>query len=467
MDSDGFFGVFMIGALSLVADGFVASYLVNGLDDFMMDVSYYLGKGKEKQIKEKNINAAAPRETAILLPAWNESGVIGETVESFVKTFDFPVEKYDIFLGVYPNDLRTTNIAKELEKEYDNVVVSVNSKDGPTTKAQNLNGMYQDLERAEKENGKKYEVIALHDAEDDIHPDILKLYSYLIPENDMVQIPVVPYPPSDHGVFEGWISGVYCDEFSENHKRIIPARKNIGGFVPSAGTGTAVSRTALDDIGKTFGYVFNEGSLTEDYDLSMRLMELGKKSTFTKGYYAEDGKKLTMVCVRENFPDNFWGSVKQKARWTRGIALQTPEEHGWSGNTVAEKYTVARDFKGTAVNLLSLAGYAFLPLALLSEAPLIEQGSIWYDLMLVDFGLMANRLAIKASCVYDQYGAKQAALSIPRTIVGNVVNGAATIKSINDHVRSKVSGKQVKWDHTEHHRKPVAEDQKIYTEMIK
>lgn len=441
--------------MSFFLNGLIGSYFLNGIDDLVMDISYYASK--EKPIKKYELKSKPPQNTAVLIPAWKEETVIEETVQSF-EGIDYPKENFDIFLGVYQNDTPTRKKAERLKHEFSNVKVSVNTKNGPTNKADNLNAVLGEISKVEKSEEKKYDIFALNDAEDDVHPDILRMYNYLIPKYDMVQLPVIPHKPSSNSMVGKTIQGVYCDEFAENHGRIMKARENIGGFVPAAGTGTAFSRQALEDVYDQYGYVFNSENHTEDYEISMRLMELGKKATFAKGYFDED--KFISVHVSENFPDTAKSSIKQKARWNRGIILETPKQRGIKG-TLPQKYTIAKDLKSAGVNILSMAGYAAIPAMLISNETLIEQGSTWYYMALFDLGLMANRLATKASCVNNFYGPKQALLSIPRTFVGNAINCASTLKSFKDHIGSEIFGNDVMWEHTYHEpRKNMIEKQK-------
>ncbi len=75
-----------------------------------------------------------------------------------------------------------------------------------------------------------------------IHQLSLKLYNYLIPRKDMIQLPVLPLEVNYFN-FTHW---VYNDEFAESHTKDIIVREAIHGLVPSAGVGTAFSRKAIE-----------------------------------------------------------------------------------------------------------------------------------------------------------------------------------------------------------------------------
>jgi adsorption protein B len=58
-------------------------------------------------------------------------------------------------------------------------------------KADCLNWIYRATKDREIPGIREYKIIALHDAEDILHPLVLKVYNYFVPrEYDMAQLPV-------------------------------------------------------------------------------------------------------------------------------------------------------------------------------------------------------------------------------------------------------------------------------------
>ena len=179
-------------------------------------------------------------------------------------------------------------------------------------------------------------MIAVHDAEDVIHPYTFSLYSALLKKWKMVQLPVFALFPRVAGsglrgqlrrALALLVSGSYADEFAEQHLHHLPAREALGLFVPSAGTCFAMRRETMallhDD-----GQVLTEGALAEDYKLALRLWRKGIKVHFhvqrlppigSNGKAARD-----YVAVHQYFP-TVPAAIKQKGRWTYGITLQTPQ----------------------------------------------------------------------------------------------------------------------------------------------
>nr|BFE97275.1 hypothetical protein GCM10020185_78110 [Pseudomonas brassicacearum subsp. brassicacearum] len=76
--------------------------------------------------------------------------------------------------------------------------------------------------------------VVLHDSEDVLHPLELRLFNYLLPRKDMIQLPVVSL---ERNWYE-WVAGVYMDEFAEWHGKDLVVRESMTDTVPSAGVGT-------------------------------------------------------------------------------------------------------------------------------------------------------------------------------------------------------------------------------------
>src|SRR5262249_45076394 len=150
-------------------------------------------------------------------------------------------------------DAPTVSAVCGLVARFPTVHMSVCPHDGPTSKADNLNGIFQCMRQFESENDQRFDVVVTHDAEDLIHPDALRWINYYIQWYAMVQIPVLPLPTPCREL----LHGVYCDEFADYQSKELPTRNFLGGFVPSSGTGAGFSRQALDRLGAVYsGGVF-------------------------------------------------------------------------------------------------------------------------------------------------------------------------------------------------------------------
>ena len=182
-------------------------------------------------------------------------------------------------MGTYPNDPGTQREVEIVREKVDNVHRIVCPKDGPTNKADCLNWIYQGIKNFEEENHLQFAIFVMEDSEDIIHPLTLKLFNYLIPRKDMVQLTVLPLPAKWYRFTEGH----YTDEFSENHYKNLVVREFLSGSVPSAGVGCAFSRRAIELIASlNHNQLFSIDSLTEDYDIGLRLQPYGMKQIFVK-----------------------------------------------------------------------------------------------------------------------------------------------------------------------------------------
>ncbi|MFM8716947.1 MAG: glycosyltransferase, partial [Spartobacteria bacterium] len=274
----------------------------------------------------------------------------------------------DIFIGVYPNDLETNRCVDELTRISPRIHKAVTRRPGPTSKADCLNAIYEAMKAREIPGRRQYDIIALHDAEDVMHPLTLKVYNHYVPEFlDMGQIPVFPLELTP---WRYWVGNSYLDEFAEWHVKDMYSREAIGGVVPSAGVGTAFSRKALEFLAsKNASGPFREGQLAEDYMVGLELCRSGFRAGFIdhpverevvkrneKGDVVSTRTVTERVAVRENFPLRFYDAVKQKARWIVGTAFQGWQHGGWWG-TAAVRYTLMRDRRAPVVHCINAAGY--------------------------------------------------------------------------------------------------------------
>src|SRR5207244_6964371 len=106
------------------------------------------------------------------------------------------------------------------------------------------------------------------------------------------------------------------------------------------------------------GAPFDPDSLTEDYELGLRLNMLGRRAAFVR---LPAGPGRPVVATREYFPATLDAAVAQKARWMTGIALAGWDRLGWAGS-LAERWMRLRD-RQTLLAALVLAS-AYLALGL-------------------------------------------------------------------------------------------------------
>ncbi|CAD5199960.1 cyclic di-3',5'-guanylate-activated glycosyltransferase NrfB [Pseudomonas sp. FEN] len=470
-----FFAYILFG-LKYLAFSLALLMFVLGLDDLFIDLMYWSRKlirrwriyEKFKRADEQRLYEIAEKPLAIMVPAWHEVGVVGEMARLAASTLDY--ENYQIFVGTYPNDAETQADVDAVCRHYPNVHKVVCARPGPTSKADCLNNIIDTILRFENDAKIEFAGFILHDAEDVISPMELRLFNYLLPSKDLIQIPVYPYAPE----WSGFTAGHYVDEFAENHGKDVIVREALTGQVPSAGVGTCFSRkaiTALLEDGD--GIAFDVQSLTEDYDIGFRLKQKGMKCIFAR--YSVSDPKLALerkwvigmnrafsqvICVREHFPRDLQHAIRQKSRWIVGIVFQGTKNLGWSSNG-SLNYFLWRDRRGMIAYLLSFMVNLLLLVLLsmwlvtllfpeawrfpsiLSDSPLLSQ-LLWLN------GLMLlNRLLQRAWFVTRFYGLGQGLLSAPRMMWSNFVNFFANLRALRQ-VMAMGDSRRVAWDKTTH-----------------
>jgi adsorption protein B len=448
---------------------------VSGLDDFFIDAFYLLRSlyrrlfvtRRYPPLTEEHLRLPQEKPIAILVPAWDEAAVIRPMLLNAIRTLDY--SRHHFFVGTYPNDPDTAREVDAVAELYENVHRITGPKDGPTSKADCLNSVYRGVLSHEEAGRERFEILVLHDAEDVVHPLSLKLFNYLIPRKDMVQLPVFALEAKWHQL----TAGHYLDEFAEYHLKDLLVRERLAGVVPGAGVGCAYSRAAFELVAGRHGALFSTESLTEDYDFSFRLRDHGLKQVFVqkaihrtvagKSFWSKRARvrrKKEYIATREYFPSTFGAAVRQKSRWITGIAFQGWARLGWRGGGWT-KYMLFRDRKvivTNPVNVLAYAVVATVAALWISDRyvprfyrypPLVESGTWLWNLILVDTFFLFWRLLQRVGNVFRIYGAAHAALSIPRVVWANVVNFAAALRAFYVFSDYLLRGR-LAWEKTRH-----------------
>lgn len=443
------------------------AYLTLSLDDFLLDCAFYIRGAFRRLTKRESIYFDRSRlgskpeaRIAIFIPCWHESDVVEQMVSLALKRIEY--DRYDIFIGVYPNDPETIAKVDIVCAKARNVHKVVNPRPGGTTKAQNLNAVYEYMRKIEGDD--PFEIIVLHDVEDVIHPVSLRLYNWYMPEKDMLQIPIFPLPRALR-FFTAW---TYADEFTENHLKDLVIREAIGAFVPCAGVGCGFSRKCLDFLRVEHGGdVFGDGALTEDYQLSLEIKVRGFNVGFAKDVLVDgtqNGRparwsRKEYIATRAYFPETFSTAVRQKTRWITGICLQTWQMRGWCGS-FAVRYALYRDRKGMFGHVACFAGYPVMLVAFgLSiwhaadshvVVAVFRHTAMIYNLLYAVIAVSVWRICQRAIQVTRLYGIVAGFVSILRFPWGNLVNGFATFRAMYRYFRSRIMRETLTWSKTAH-----------------
>ena len=429
-----------------------AGFLLFGVNDLLVDLIYFSRRAwRAMTVYRRHRPAYAsywvfnkePGFIAILVPAWDEAAVIAAMLKSTLARLDY--DDYRIFVGHYRNDPATAAaIASVTDARVHPVQVEA---DGPTTKADCLNHLYDALIAYEIESERSAKAVVLHDAEDVVHRFELRIFDGLIDRAAVIQLPVLPLPdPSSR-----WISGHYCDEFAEAHIKELVVREAVGAAIPLAGVGCAIARKPLARLAAIQdGKPFAGSSMTEDYEVGLRVGALGLRTMFVR--IPATPSERGIVATRGHFPATLGDAVRQKARWLGGIALSGWDRLGWEGG-LGERWMRMRDRRGPLAALLLIAAYSAallwsqLWLAEALGAPVqARMDPILTLLLTINFGLLAWRALMRAGFTASAYGWGEGLMSIPRLVVGNVIAMLAAARAVSLHL----SGGAKRWDKTRH-----------------
>jgi adsorption protein B len=430
-----------------------AGFLIGGLDDLLVDL-IWIGRALWRCLavhpRHPRADAAhlappaRPGRLAIFVPAWQEAAVIGAMVETALARLRHP--DWRLYVGCYPNDPDTATAAARAAGDDPRVRIVVGDRPGPTTKAGCLNWIWQAMLADEAVSGVPVKAVVLHDAEDIVHADELILFDTLIERAAMVQIPVHVLPVTGHGRWAELVSGHYCGEFAEAHGKQVVVREAVGAAVPSAGVGCAIARRVLAAMAGGRDGPFDPDSLTEDYELGLRIGAMGERGVFVR-LPAADGRG--MVAVRACFPHTLWGSVKQKSRWITGISLAGWDRLGWRGG-LAERWMRLRDRCALLAALVLAAAYAALAAWGLGRAmgrPMAV--GIPQPLLAANLALLGWRVAMRAAFTGRAHGWRMAALAPVHMVIGNVVAMLAARRALILYAGLVRHGR-LRWDKTAH-----------------
>jgi len=468
---------YVLLTLQVLLIGLGIIFVIGGLDELFIDIVYMVRQSyrflvirrKYPRLTEEKLLATPEQPVAIMIPCWNESAVIRRMLDNTIRTINY--SNYRIFVGTYPNDPQTQREVDLARETYGNIERIVCPKDGPTNKADCLNWVYEGVLVYEKEHDVRFEVFAMNDSEDLVHPLYLKLCNYLIPRVDMVQLPVFPIIPA----WWKFTAGHYADEFAENHARDLLVREILSKTVPSAGVGSAYSRRALSVLAAdSNNQLFNIESLTEDYDFGLRMRKFGLRQIFVRQVLERTvpvkrpitgtvhlKTKPEFIVIREFFPRTFKTAVRQKSRWIMGIALQGWASLGWQGDFWT-RYMLYRDRKSLLTNQVVMLANCIVPIVtaiwlyqiFFPESyhypPIVEPDTWPWYLLIANLFFFGWRALLRALYVRRIYGFWQGLLSIPRLIWGNTINFVATMRALRLYARYLMTGTAITWDKTDH-----------------
>lgn len=222
----------------------------------------------------------------IMIPAHNEENVIAHTIANMLR-IDYP--RFEIIVIDDHSSDRTSEIVRQFAQ-----VKLVQRRNLPNRgKSEALNA---GLEFAEGD------VLCVFDADSEVAPDFLrKAVPHMVdnPEICGVQAQVRMYNRR-----ENQLTASQDDEFAVFNEILQLGRTALGGASALGGNGQLTKRSALLAVGG-----WNPGSLTEDLDLTMRLLLAGRGRI----HHASE------AIVWQEGVTTMSGLIRQRQRWAEGM----------------------------------------------------------------------------------------------------------------------------------------------------
>ena len=432
-------------------------FIVGAADELAIDLTWIwlrlTGRARAVPIpQETSHDGPLMGHAAVLIPAWREERVIAATIGHALTVW--PQAELRIYAGCYRNDSATAEAVLAGGCGDPRLRLVIHDRDGPTTKADCLNRLYAAMETDELRSGTRFRMIVLHDAEDMVDPAALGLLDAALTQAEFVQLPVLPEPQRT----SRWIGSHYCEEFAEAHGKAMVVRGELGASLPAAGVGCAFNRDLLGAIADDMrgSGPFSVDSLTEDYELGLKITTAGARSWFLRARRA-DG---CLVATRACFPPTLRQAVTQKSRWIHGIALQGWDRLGWSGG-LAERWMRLRDRRGPLTALVLFAAYVLLVMAgILWLAGQFGYGRPWQPnallvtVLWINLASFAWRVAMRFAFTTREYGMAEGIRAILRLPHANIISIMAGRRAFFAYVATLL-GAKLRWDKTPHHAHPA------------
>jgi cellulose synthase/poly-beta-1,6-N-acetylglucosamine synthase-like glycosyltransferase len=285
----------------------------------------YVGiRNKRKESTFQNTVTTLPS-FSIIVPTKNEELVVGRCLQG-IMDIDYPKDKIEIVIVDGNSRDKTIQVCNEFSKKYPNIKVIAEEESHGKPAALNLALSHTTME-----------IVGIFDADSLPDRNVLNKAAAYFEDNKIMAIQGRTTSINEKS---NALTRVIAMEEKAWFQMLLSGREQLQLFVPLNGSCQFVKRTVLDELNG-----WDEGSLTEDVELALRLVE---KDHVIK--YAPD------VCSGQETPDNLGNLTKQRIRWYRGY-METALKYGRLLNKVNKRRVDAE---------VSLAGPFMMVVSLLS-----------------------------------------------------------------------------------------------------
>jgi len=348
-------------------------------------------------------DGSATRTFSLIVPARHEAAVLGRTLDGLA-ALDHPA--YEVVVVVGDDDPETRASAEAAEARHPDIVRVVTDASVPKSKPRALNTALPAC---------RGEVIGVFDAEDDVHPDLLRKVDALLAETgaEMAQggVQLVDY-------WSSWYSVRSCLEYYFWFRSRLHFHADER-FIPLGGNTVFVRADLLREAGG-----WDPDCLAEDCELGVRLSARGARVAVA--YEAE-------LATREETPHTLGQLFRQRTRWHQGF-LQVLRKGHWRRlptrrQRMLARYTLAMPFLQAFTGVL-------IPLSLLS-IPLLEVPIGLALFSFVPLVMTLVTLAVEVVGLYDLrrlFGGPARRRDVARLVLGTpfyqVVLAGAAVRAV-------------------------------------
>jgi len=348
-------------------------------------------------------DGSATRTFSLIVPARHEAAVLGRTLDGLA-ALDHPA--YEVVVVVGDDDPETRASAEAAEARHPDIVRVVTDASVPKSKPRALNTALPAC---------RGEVIGVFDAEDDVHPDLLRKVDALLAETgaEMAQggVQLVDY-------WSSWYSVRSCLEYYFWFRSRLHFHADER-FIPLGGNTVFIRADLLREAGG-----WDPDCLAEDCELGVRLSARGARVAVA--YEAE-------LATREETPHTLGQLFRQRTRWHQGF-LQVLRKGHWRQlptrrQRMLARYTLAMPFLQAFTGVL-------IPLSLLS-IPLLEVPIGLALFSFVPLVMTLVTLAVEVVGLYDLrrlFGGPARRRDVARLVLGTpfyqVVLAGAAVRAV-------------------------------------
>lgn len=242
--------------------------------------------------QSRDVDVETWPELTVLIPAYNEAGYIGNTLESFLAV-DYPLDKLDI---VVIDDGSTDSTYEEAQEYASPIVTVLQTPNGGKHAALNYG-----LHRTEGS------LVLTVDADSVVAPDALKKIVQSLEANPDAGAIAGNVKVSNRGSLLTDLQALEYIIGINTFRRVFDL---LGVVTVVPGCLGLFRRDAIETIGQ-----YSSDTLTEDFDLTIELLKRGYKIHHSN------------AVVYTEVPDTWTNLYRQRIRWFRGN-LQTVLKHG-------------------------------------------------------------------------------------------------------------------------------------------